>query len=199
MNKIKAVVFDFDGMTFLTHERFSHRLYHDFHIPKEKILDFFKKEFEDCKRGKKDLKKVLEPYLKEWRYKNSVDELLGYWFKDGELNFKILPLLHQLKQRNILRVLCTNNEKHRIDYLKKYFQLDTLFDKIITSYETGVLKPEKEILKNVLDSTHLQAQEILFCDDKEEHISPLKQFGFLTLHFTTLELFEKELHNLNLL
>ncbi|MFA4887285.1 MAG: HAD-IA family hydrolase [Candidatus Nanoarchaeia archaeon] len=191
---IKAVVFDFDGMTYLTTQKFSDRLSKDFHLKQEDISPFFKNSFKDCQRGKKDLKRALNPYLLTWKLKKNIDELLDYWFEDGEINPEIIPIIKELKKKNILCILCTNNERYRMEYLKQHTSLQELFNLIIASYETGYLKPEREIFQTILKKTKLKPQEILFCDDKAEHISALKEFGFKTHQFTTIQEFKKRLN-----
>ena len=58
-NTIKAVIFDTDGMIIRSEKYFSQRFSDEFNIPMEKILPFFKNEFQLCLVGKADIKTEL--------------------------------------------------------------------------------------------------------------------------------------------
>ena len=73
MNKIKAVVFDADGMV-VKGDRPSLRLARDYHVPMKKLNLFFDNEFKDCVLGKRDLKEAVAPYLPKWGWEGSVED-----------------------------------------------------------------------------------------------------------------------------
>lgn len=190
---IKAIVFDLDGMIYLTKEMFSTRISRDLDIPLEDVLDFFKKHFGKCKRGRKDLKEELEKYISRWGWKKGLDALLEYWFKDGKLDREMIDLISELKQKGIVCVLCTDNEKYRVEYLKRNHGIDRIFDIIVASCETGYMKPERGIFDEILETTGLPADQIIFCDEKEKNVKVAEEFGFIPLLYKGLEDFRKKL------
>ena len=111
----------------------------------------------------------------------------------------MLPLIDELQKKGVLCGLCTNNEKYRTEYLKEKFRLDKIFDFIVTSYETGVRKPEKKMFDKVLEVTGLSAESVLVCDDKEKNIEILGSWGFTPHVYKTQEDFEEELRDLEIL
>ncbi len=178
--QIEAIVFDFDGMVYLTDERFSERFSRDFNVPIEEVAELFKNEFQDCQRGKLDLKSVLQQkYLSRWNWNKGIDPLFDYWFSDGKLNEDIVGLIRELRRKGIKCVLCTNNDKYRIEYLKDNIHLDDLFDDIVASYEVSALKTEDRMLQAVTERCGSKPGKILFCDDKESHVQILEKQGFL--------------------
>lgn len=191
---IKAIVFDFDGMVFITKEFFSDRLNRDFGINKDDIIEFFKTEFDDCKRGKLDMKEVLEgKYLQKWKWNKSIDELFEYWFSDGVLNQEMINLISELKKKGIKCILCTSNEKHRMDYVNRKFGFNEIFDEIVYSFEVGELKPDKAIFDAILDKSGFVPEEILYCDDKEKNVDYGKKLGFKVHLFKDFEEFKRDL------
>ena len=75
---IKAIVFDLDGMVYLTREMFSDRYSREFNLDPEIMVPFFKNQLTLCQDGKADLKEELEEVLVDWKWDKSVDELLDY-------------------------------------------------------------------------------------------------------------------------
>jgi HAD superfamily hydrolase (TIGR01509 family) len=196
---VKAIVFDLDGMVYLTTEMFSTRYAREFNLDPEIMVPFFKNQLAACQKGEMDLKEELDKVLETWKWTGTVDELLDYWFDDGQLNDHMLPLISELKEKGVLCGLCTNNEKYRLKYLKEKYDLGNVFDFIVTSYETGHLKPEKEIFDTVLEKINLSAGSVLVCDDKEKHVETLSAWEFVPYIYKNQEEFEKKLEELKVL
>jgi len=96
---IKAVILDADGVindgTLLSLEE-------DFDIPSERLQRFFREAFPDCMIGKKDLKEAILPYLPEWGWQGTVDELLEYWFETGSnIHHEVWDIAKQLKDAGV--------------------------------------------------------------------------------------------------
>lgn len=194
---IKAVVFDLDGMTYLTDELFSSRFSREFNISHDKVMDFFKNYFEDCQKGKIDTKEAIEKYLPKWGWTKGVDKLFEYWFENGKLNEKMIRLIEKLKQKGIICILCTNNEKYRIQYLKEKFKINKIFDHIVASCDIGARKPNKKIFEKITEITELSPSEIVFFDNKKECVGEAIKFGFKAHLYINIENFIRELDKLD--
>ena len=78
---MKVILFDADGVIINKPKLFSDLFSEKYNIPLQKIERFFIKDWPDCLIGKADTKERLKPYLKEWGWQGSVEELLELWFK----------------------------------------------------------------------------------------------------------------------
>ena len=108
---IKTIIFDTDGMVAHREMYFSQRFSKEFGVPMEKVLSFFKNEFQLCLIGKADLKNELAKYFGQWGWKKSVEELLLYWFtNESNLDKKMLESVKNLRSKGISCYLDTNNE-----------------------------------------------------------------------------------------
>ena len=185
---IKAIVFDADGMIIRKDQVFSERFSQEFKVNPDKIIPFFKESFGLCLIGKADLKKELERYVKSWGWNQSIDELIGYWFRnESSIDKKLLTSIAQLRQNGIKCYLGTNNEKYRTDYLAERLGLKNYFDNIFSSAYLGVKKPTQDFWRKIYEVIKLNKNEVLVWDDDQENVDSAKEFGFeaeLYVNFT---------------
>jgi putative hydrolase of the HAD superfamily len=195
---IKAIIFDADGMIIkrgiLPSEKFAEEL----NVPLEKILVFFKNEFQLCKIGKADVKEVLEKYLPSWGWKKSVDEFLDYWFKyDSVLDQKMIESIKDLKNKGIRCYLATNNEKYRVEYFSDVLGFKDIFDGIFSSDKIGFQKSQQEFWQVVYEQTGKPDKKTVLCwDNDEEKLKAIKNFGFLTEVYTNFNEYKNKLNNI---
>lgn len=191
---IKVIIFD--GVNCITYqEALSIGLERDYKIPLEKTLPFFKGELQDCVAGESDLKKVLPPYLKAWGWKEGVDGLLRYWFeRDHKMDKELISYIKELRNKKILCLLATNNEKYRFAYMLDKMGFSKIFDKSYCSALLGCKKPNKNFFQKIFgDLSNVKKEEILFWDDKLENVKGAKEFGLQTELYTTFENFKEKM------
>lgn len=142
------------------------------------MKEFFTGIFRECTIGKADLKEVLPPFLEHWWYDGTVGEYLQEWF-DFE-NRPELALIEEIQKFRASWTKCyiaTNQEKYRLEYLRKEMKFDTFFDGIFCSAEMGRKKPEKEYYQFILDSLSIGPDEIIYFDDSLENIEVARSIG----------------------
>lgn len=69
-----------------------------------------------------------------------------------------------------------------------------VFDFIITSYNTGLAKPDLAIYQKTLEILDLKAEECLFIDDLAQNLAPAKELGMQTILFENYEQFLGDLN-----
>ena len=190
---IKALLIDGDGATIKKTKYFSDVYAEEYHIPEEKLRPFFKDKFRLCQRGKADLKKEVEPYLKGWGWKGSVDEFLDYWFHTQTIpNQPVLDLLKDLRERGIKVCLVTDQEKYRAKYISEELGFKDDFDELFYSCDLGYSKSQKEFFEIIIKRLDLKPEEILYWDD--EDIEMAKEVGINASVFTSFENFKEEVN-----
>ena len=87
-----------------------------------------------------------------------------------------LEILEGLKPGVHLACLSNTNELHwrRFDHQGR---LTSIFDTILTSFETGMMKPDAEAYQHAIKTTGFEPAEILFLDDNELNISAARDNG----------------------
>jgi FMN phosphatase YigB (HAD superfamily) len=114
---IKAIVFDVDGVI-LKYNLFSDRYCARFNLPIETLAPFFQNEFRKSVIGEIDIKKLLEKYVSEWKWNQSIDELMEYWLSEDEVDSGMIQLIKQLNQRRVKTYIGSNQEQHRAEYIR---------------------------------------------------------------------------------
>jgi putative hydrolase of the HAD superfamily len=174
------ILFDTDGVIIQREMYFSQRFSEEFGVPLEKILPFFKQEYQLCIVGKADIRVELSKYVIEWGWKKTVDELLAYWFShESKINEQMLKEVKVLRNTGVRCYLHTNNEKYRSKYLFEKLGLKKYFDGAFSSAGLGFKKPQQEFwssIYNYLDKP--DKHSVLVWDNEEGNIHSARDFGF---------------------
>lgn len=115
-----------------------------------------KKTIEDVKSYIRSLNKVIYP------------ELLG--------------LMKKLK-RNYKLVLTNNEGREWNESRIKKFNLDKIFDEILTSCFIGYSKPSENYFKEVLARLNIKPSELLFIDNTIRNVISAQNLGIVAIHF----------------
>lgn len=170
-------------------------LQEDFGIVPDRMARFFREAFPACMVGKADLRESIVPYLEEWGWKGDADELLDYWFKQGDVvRPGVRSIAERLKDAGISLHLATNQEKRRVHYMRTAMGYGDLFDGMHTSSEIGFMKPSLDFFA----AAHKRMGEpdpstVLFWDDMEKNVLAARDYGFAAEVFTTEEDFERKM------
>ena len=126
---------------------------------------------------------------------NDINEASGsIWYRAAREEFKlhksVVKAIELWKGRGIHLGFLSNTEKSAGFH---FFESgwSNWFEEKVLSYECHLLKPEKEIYQELLDTIKCEPQEVLFLDDKEENVTGAKEFGIHSWQFTSEADFEK--------
>ena len=170
-------MFDADGVV-IQSEMFSHKFAEEFKVNISELDNFFTTDFQDCVIGKSDLKIVIEPWLEKWNWSKSVDEFLLYWFKsEHHVNAELIDTIHELRENRIQCILATNQEKYRLEYMKKEMGFEKIFDKIYSSSFIGFKKPDVQFYNYILADLNESPSNLIFYDDSPKNVESALSIG----------------------
>jgi putative hydrolase of the HAD superfamily len=194
---IKTIIFDADGMVLKRGVLPSDKIAKEFNITIEKLSVFFKNEFQLCKVGKADIKKILKNYLPSWGWNKSTDEFLDYWFKfDSNLNQEMLASIKELRSRGIRCYLATNNEKYRTEYFKNVLNFKNIFDGIFSTCNIGYSKSQQKFWQKVHELLeNPNKKEVLCWDNDEKNVKAAKDFGFSAELYTGFDNYKNKIND----
>ena len=143
--------------------------------------DFFRREFLEVLRGRLDLYVALHGYLDSRGIADRMEEFVAYWFeKDAVIDRAVLDQADAWRQRTGGRCFAASNqEHHRIAWLKQHAGLGEHFDDVIYSASLGVCKPERVFFTNAQARMGVTAApSILFVDDRAANVDGARMCGW---------------------
>jgi len=142
---------------------------------------FLKPVFMEVLRGRLDLYVALHEYFEGKGLADRLQEFVAYWFeKDAVIDRAVLAAADAWRQRTGGRVFAaTNQEHHRIAYLRDRQGLGAHFDEIIYSAALGVCKPERVFFTTAQARMGVSAApSILFVDDRAANVDGARMAGW---------------------
>ena len=193
MGKVKAVLFDADGVLTVPEELFSNKYAQSKGLDTEPFKQFFRGPFQQALIGKAALKDLIQQYNDVWQWDGEVEDLLRQWCESEDLrNVPLIEYAQSLRKSGTPCYVGTNQERYRGNYMQEVMFKD-LFDGFFISSEMGVMKPDIAYFEKAIDgikaiNAHVSApQEILFFDDTPSHVEGAKRAGLQAYLFTDIE------------
>ncbi|MCP4116755.1 MAG: HAD hydrolase-like protein [Desulfobacteraceae bacterium] len=167
MDRIKAVVFDCDGVMFDTAE--VNRLYYN------QLLEHFNKpaltDEQFVKVHMFSVKAAVEYLFPE---KNGLDDVYGYmkglkyadFIRYMVMEPGLKSLLDSLRTGGYIRAVATNRT-NTMGAVLKAFDLENSFEAVVTAADVENAKPSPDQLLKIMDQFELKAGELLFIGDSQ--------------------------------
>lgn len=73
--------------------------------------------------------------------------------------------------------MISNDVSEWSKFLRKYFDLDSIFDRCVISGDIGIRKPDKEIYIKFLEETKINAEQCIYIDDREKNLVQPRELG----------------------
>lgn len=179
-------LFDVDGVLIRVHEPFSARYEKEIGSP-GLMTTFFKGVFQECLVGKADLKEEAAKRLRDWKWDGDVDTFLEHWFSaEAAINYEVVDILKDLKNRNKPCYLITNQEKYRTEYLTEKLDIDALADGLYSSSMLGVKKPNPEFYMATLKAIGFEGDlgRVFYADNEMPNVDAAKAVGIDAFYYS---------------
>ncbi len=105
------------------------------------------------------------------------------FFPYFELNNELLEFVKEELVGNYKLGILSNNIRDWFEPIIKELDLHSIFDVIVTSYNTQNAKPDLKIFKIALQEFNENAQHCIYIDDLSKNIPPAKELGFHVIQF----------------
>ena len=178
----KAIVFDFGGV--VSKDRsfpyIFKKIASKYHKNTQKFKATFQENWEKAKINEIKSEifwKNIAKYLgaEEGKVKR---EIMGF----SKINREILNTLKKLGKK-YKRGLLSNQIEDWLEGSISENNLGKYFDIIVTSYYSKKAKPDKDIYLETIKKLKSKPQEIIFIDDLERNLIPVKKMGIKTILF----------------
>lgn len=118
----------------------------------------------------------LRPYEIESTLLKLIDSLT--------LNDESVELLQEIHENDIHALFCLSNMPHiTIEHLERKYNIWEMFDERLISCRIGMIKPDLQIYKYMIDSYTLSPKDTVFIDDTQKNIDSAKKLGINTILF----------------
>jgi len=107
-------------------------------------------------------------------------DLLARAFESTPLNTGMMSLARRLGSRYAVGII-TDNNLDRMEHLRRFQHLDSLFDPIVVSAEVGGSKRDKDIFMRALSRAGSAPGECVFIDNSESNLVPARALGMHAL------------------
>lgn len=188
MKNLKAVIFDLNGV-FIQSLKLSDRFRRDFQIDETVFLPALQEVMSHVRKpNANSVYSYWLPYFTKWGVTLNEVQFLEYWFSAEKENFEMVKMAEDLKQRGLKLFILSNNFRERADYYRQHFLfLNSIFQKIYYSWQTGFIKPDKQAFELILKENDLKASECLYFDDSQKNVDVAKEIGIEGYLFQGME------------
>lgn len=185
---IKAVIFDLNGV-FLESDRLSDRVEKEYGVPGDKFWLALKGVLTTTRKpNAESFFKLLKPHLKELNFQVSEEEFFDFWLSGERLAPEVLEYAKGLRSKGIKIFILSRNFKERTEYYRKNFpEIFANVDKAYFSWETGLVKPNPQAYKTILEEHGLKPEECVYFDDVDENIEVARNLGLYAQKYEGLE------------
>ena len=185
---IKAVLFDFGGVVVSEGWESWQKKYIDFSQASKKEIQKM-----DVKIDVEDI--TLEEY---YQFLSNISgekpELIEKEIiQEYMLNNQTYQLIMLLRKKGIKTGIISNFPKQWFYKLFEKFQLKSVFDTVIVSSDIRVVKPDSKIFQEALTRLKLEANEVVFTDDRTEMAAAASKLGLHGIVFISAEQLKKDL------
>ncbi|MBN2304539.1 MAG: HAD family phosphatase [Anaerolineae bacterium] len=109
-----------------------------------------------------------------------IEQLRHDFFSGDRLNYRLIELIHDLREGGY-RVALLSNDTVELEIRLRQFEIYDLFDHVLISSQTGIMKPDPAAYRVALQSLQVAARETVFTDDSLMHIRSAQTLGIHTI------------------
>ena len=195
MAKIKALIFDLGNCTIGFDHRIGVRKILEFTAKSEKeIYDFFFNSplTQDFERGKYPPEDFFNSVKTALNLRMGYGEFVPVW---SEIFFSLPEMEGFIKSLpgGLKRILLSNINILHYQYIESEFSATlSLFDKIIASYTTGFIKPERQIYDLAIAAAGEDLESIIYVDDRLDLIEAARGYGINSIQFQGVDNLRQE-------
>lgn len=137
--------------------------------------------FSEIMRGRIDLLDVVAEWLGNEGAEEEPDQFLLHWFEhEATPDPEVGQWLDDCRHR---KVIGTNNESRRIDYIDRVMGFGARVETIFCSGRIGAIKPDPAFYQAIEHWSGLPGGRILLIDDNEKYIAGARSRGWNAFHF----------------
>ncbi len=139
--------------------------------------------------NEEEMKKIIVPEIGE----RVAEQFFSCWRELTKADPKMTTLVETVKKEGGYKFgLLVNTPPLMFEYVKQEIPLD-LFDTVLASCEVGLMKPDLQFYRMMIDRLGVQASKCLYIDDNQKNILGGEKVGMQTVQFKDHQSLVKQL------
>ncbi|PLX28831.1 hypothetical protein C0581_00895 [Candidatus Parcubacteria bacterium] len=190
---IKLIMCDFTGVVVTGgHKKLAREISEKYGLDYDLVFDtIYRKYFDEFAINNISEQEAFEGPIKELGMEETWQELVEMYLRTHVLNNPMVDYIRELR-KNYTVVLLTKNIKHYLDWERKEFGLDEMFDDIVNTSEINLPKASVETLEYMLKKFNVKPEEVLYIDDQEVNLEDAKEMGVHTVLYKDFDQVKNE-------
>lgn len=148
----------------------------------DEILQLLSPFKDDLESGRMSDSDFITQSISRIGYRGTREEFTRIWGDIFTENPPMLNLVRQFSGTHPLYLFSNTSGLHK-DWLFEQFQIFSLFDGGIYSYEAGCAKPREEFYLEAIRRYDLTPSQTIYIDDLQENIATGQRLGFVSHHY----------------
>jgi epoxide hydrolase-like predicted phosphatase len=114
--------------------------------------------------------------------KEDIDELRRDYFSGDRLNYRLVALIRDLREKGY-PVALLSNESLQLESRLREYGIHDLFDHILISAQMGMMKPDPTVYRVALHTVQASPHEAVFVDDSLANVRGAQPLGIHAILF----------------
>jgi putative hydrolase of the HAD superfamily len=183
MSSSPVLVLDIDGVIVHSAPDWPEKLQVTFGLSADELVGGFfgSAPFAQVLQGRLDVYVALHEWLEPRGLAERLQEFVSFWFEnDSTVDREVLAMADDWRSRTGGRVFAASNqEHHRVVFLRDHLGLGAHFDEIVYSAALGVCKPDRVFFTNAQARMGVTAaRAILLVDDRPANVDGARMCGW---------------------
>lgn len=141
-------------------------------------------DWRELDRGSLSREEILPRFAERTGFTTAeVSRLMDVAVESLALNEDTFALVTELREKGVPLYMLSNMPQISYDSFRKRYTFFDSFDGLVISFKIGMIKPEPEIYRYLLDTFSLDPVETVFVDDCPENLEAGEKFGITGLLF----------------
>lgn len=143
----------------------------------KEFITAYRKYNSDFNTGKITTLDLWKKVLHELNKEQCLEKVLNLVNKPKEVNLDVINLIKELKNLKFKVGLLSNDKPEAAKIMREVEHLDTLFDVMCISSETGLIKPNKDAYFDFISKLEIKPNQLIFIDDSQLNLDNAKDLG----------------------
>ena len=188
---IKTIIFDFGGVIGTDSDTIFIDVLTNNGMEKQEAVKIWEKHWPKLKDGTESVKKIWESVQNQLSC--DISKIINEYENKIQVYSDVFNICKKLKSDGYKLGILANESLEWMNIKREKGNLNQIFDKVYSSADIGLCKPNKESYEFVLKSLGSKPGETLFIDNKEQNTKTAENIGLNTILFIDSKQLKKEL------